>query len=247
MNRARVWSINAFVAAATLWFPPPALISQQQPAAKPKVDLGSFTKEIMVLNVEGDQRQLAMWFPFEFFVEANLAGAGKNRAEVERQLRFLKPFHTVIVQCGLDKEDGSTAYANLKDVRARAVLKPDKAEAIPPLEKVPPLVAATVEAMKTAMAAEGDEGGSNMHVLLFPAATKDGRPIVDISKKGKLTLLLKADGRFKETVLVWHTPFDAMTPAPPCPKCAELISAKWSYCPWCGSNLEKEQVGRSKR
>src|SRR5262249_42944853 len=150
----------------------------------------SFTKEVMVLKVEGDQRELAMWFPFEFFVEANLANSGKTRAQVEKDLTFLKPYHTIIVQCGFDKDDGSSAYASQKVVRARAFLKALDGEEIPPVDKVPPMVSATVEAMKKLMSAEGDEGSAAMHVLLFPAKTKAGKTIIDTSRKGKLTLAL---------------------------------------------------------
>lgn len=242
MNMARSrWLVVFVVLAATGCFRA-NLLAQEQPSAKPKprVDLGSFTKEIMVLKIESGQTQLAMWFPFEFFVEANLAEPGKDREQVEKELKFLKPYHTIIVQCGLDREDGSTAYASQRDVRARAVLRLDKGVEIPALDKVPPLVSATVEAMKTLFAAEGDEGGANMHVLLFPATTKDGTPVIDTSKKEKLTLVLKANGLFKETVIVWHTPFDATTPLPPCPKCKEPISAKWTYCPWCGASIENK-------
>ena len=238
MNRGKLWWMGPLFALGVICSTQPPLFSQQHPSAKPRVDLGSFAKEILVLNLEGNQRQLAMWFPFEFFVEANLAEAGKGRADVEKELGYLRPYHIIVVQCGLDRDDGSTAYASQKEVRARAVLKPDNGNEIEPLQKIPPLVAATVEAMKTLMAAEGDEGGANLHVLLFPATTKSGKTIIDTSKKGKLTLILKADDRFQKTTIAWHTPFDATTPVPPCPKCNESTSAKWSFCPWCGQRLD---------
>ena len=114
--------IAAFVALAATWSLTPPVFSQQQPPAMPKADAGSFiTKELMVLKGEGGQFQMAMWFPFEFFVKAGLAEAGTSRAEVERRLRFLKPYHTIVVQCGLTQYDGSTAYASQRDVCARGV------------------------------------------------------------------------------------------------------------------------------
>jgi hypothetical protein len=76
--------------------------------------------------------------------------------------------------------------------------------------------------------------------LLFPTKTKAGKTIIDTSRKGKLTLALKADGTYTETVVSWRTPFDATTPVPPCVRCKELVSAKWSHCPWCGANLERK-------
>ena len=211
-----------------------------QPAAKSKTDLGSFVKEIMVLKMEDNQRQLAMWLPFEFFVEATLADSGKKRADVESDLAFLKPYQAVIVQCGTDKTDGTTAYASREEVRSRLVLKLDDGKEILPLEKAPPLVSAAMEAMKKIMNSEGDEGSANMHVFLFPATDADGKAYLDTTKQGKLTLVLKSNWRFKETVIVWHTPFDALTPVAPCRKCHEAVSAKWKYCPWCGEKIENE-------
>ena len=51
--------------------------------------------------------------------------------------------------------------------------------------------------------------------------------------------MLKADRKFNETIFTWHTPFDATTSVPPCPDCGESVSAKWSFCPWCGKKLSK--------
>jgi hypothetical protein len=93
--------------------------------------------------------------------------------------------------------------------------------------------------MKVVMASEGDPGGANMHVLVFPTKNKQGQSIVDTAQKDKLTLVLKADRKFNETIFTWHTPFDATTSVPPCPDCGESVSAKWSFCPWCGKKLSK--------
>jgi len=94
-----------------------------------------------------------------------------------------------------------------------------------------------VETLKRIVAAGGGVRGVNTHILMFPATTKGGQAILDSTRKAKLTLVLKSDSRFEEAVLVWHTPFDATTPVPPCHQCNEHVSAKWSYCPWCGTSL----------
>jgi hypothetical protein len=239
MRSGKTWWILLLVVLAVTHLAPSRVLSQEQPA-RPKVDLGSFVKEVMILKLEGDQRQLAMWFPFEFFVQAGMAEGGKSRSEVEKEIGFLKPYHVIMVQTGWDREDGTTVYSDEKEVRGRATLRLDQGKELKPLDRTPPLVSATVEAMKKMIASEGDEGSANMHVLMFPATTPDQKTVIDMSRKGKLTLFLKPAGRFKQTEVVWHTPFDATTPVPPCPKCKESVSPKWSYCPWCGQKLEKK-------
>ena len=218
---------------------PQTLMSQQEAKQKSTVDLGAFVKEIMKLKFEGNRMELAMWCPFEFYVEASLAEGGQTRTAVERDIGFLKPYFTVIVQCSIDQPDGSSLYSSEKEVRTRAVLKLADGTEIHPLDKVPPAVSATVAAMKVIMASEGDPGGANMHVLVFPTKNKQGQSIVDTAQKDKLTLVLKANRKFNETIFTWHTPFDATTSVPPCPDCGESVSAKWSFCPWCGKKLSK--------
>jgi hypothetical protein len=205
----------------------------------PKVDVGSFIKELMVLKGEGPQCQVAIWLPFDFFVEAGLARGGTSRAEVERGLRVLKPYHAIIVQRALTHDDGSMEYASQRDVLAAAVLRLDNGDEVAPLdpERIPPLVSGMAETMKKIVASGGGERGASTYVLMFPATTAEGKAVIDPSRKARLTLVLKEDSRFKEAVLVWHTPFDATKPVPPCLQCKEQVSAKWSYCPWCGASL----------
>jgi hypothetical protein len=241
MKLIKSWRIAAFVALAAMWSLTPHVISQQQPPDAPKVDVGSFLKELMALKADANQIQVAMWFPLELFAEAGLAQGGNSRAEVERRLRFLRPYHTIVVVRGWNQDDGSMAFASQRDVLAAAVLRLDNGEEIAPLDpdRIPPLASGMAEVMKKAAAAGVGKLGAHMYVLMFPATTVEGKAIIDPSRKARLNLVLKADSHFNEAVLVWRTPFDATNPVPPCPQCKEQVSAKWSYCPWCGANLER--------
>lgn len=234
MKRTSIGSVLLCMASVTMasW---QAAVNAQQPA-KPKVDVGSLAKEIMALKFEGDGMQLAMWLPFDFFLAANMDGQ-TSRSDVEKELLFLKPYHTVMVQSSFDAPNSATVYESAQQVRGRAVLRLEGGEEIKPLDQVPPMVVQTLEVMRKTLAASQGESGANMHILVFPA-THDSKPLLDTSKKDKLILVLKSDAHFKETVFTWHTPFDAMSPVPPCPKCKEIVSAKWSYCPWCGNQLD---------
>jgi hypothetical protein len=214
-----------------------ASIEKQSPNQIQKVNLGEFIKDIMKLKIDGDITELAMWFPYEFYVESSVAKGGITREEAEKGIDFIKPYQTIIVCCGIDQADGSSQYSSRKEVISRAVLKLKDGREIKPLDNVPPLVSAAVAGMKAMMSQEGDARSANMHILIFPAKTEQEKLIVDTNKKDKLTLVLKDYGKFKETIFTWHTPFDMATSIPPCEKCGEAVSAKWSFCPWCGSKL----------
>jgi hypothetical protein len=211
----------------------PASVSAQQGQG---VDLGSFIKETMALRMEGDRAELAMWFPHEFFLAASME-RGLPPATAERELEFLRPYLTIAIQTSYDKPDGTSVYATENDVRRRAVLRLDDGTELPPVQNPPPLVAATLAGIKGMLAAQNDNSSANMHFLVFPATTKQGKPVVQTSRKDKLRLVLKRDTNYNETALVWRTPFDAVTKAPSCPKCQEAMSSKWTYCPYDGQKL----------
>lgn len=216
-------------------------LSAQAKVVQPKpVDLGAFTKEIMAFDFSDNQTHLAIWFPNEFFVASAVSDGTTTKAEAERDLDFLKSYITIVVRRSYDLPDGTSVYANEKEIRDRAVLRlADGSEALP-LDKVPPTVSAMLAAMKAAISSEGDAGSANLHILVFPATTKKGEKIVDTSHKATLTLVLKADLKFKERSFTWRTPFDSVVTVPDCPRCKAGVSGKWSYCPYCGQKLPHE-------
>ena len=206
---------------------------------KPAVDVGGFVKEIMALRLEGGQQHLAMWLPFEFFVAAGAAEGATPREVIERELAFLKSYNTLFFVASVERPDGTSVYASEAEVRKRAGLRLADGTELRPLDVVPPKLSAVVAAMKAIMAQQGGAGRENVHIIVFPAAPAAGKSVVDVTRKDSLTLVLKADARFREVVFNWRTPFDALTAVPDCPRCKAGVSAKWTYCPYCGQKLSQ--------
>ena len=203
------------------------------PAAK-AVDLGGFVKELMLLKLVGDTQHLAVWFPYEFFIAAGMADGKNTRAAAEGELNIVKPYLIFMVQVSHDLPSGMFSYQTESEVRSRAVVRLDDGTCIAPLDKVPEIVMATLTAMKSVMSQQGGEDGASTYFLVFPNKAKTGKLIVDEGQKDKLTLLFKADKKFRETAFTWRTPFDSVANVPDCPKCKAGLSAKWTYCPYCG-------------
>ncbi|HEY9401432.1 MAG TPA: zinc ribbon domain-containing protein [Pyrinomonadaceae bacterium] len=206
-------------------------------AAAKAVDLGSFVKEMMVLKIEGETQHLALWFPFEFFVAAGMADGKTTRSSAEADVAFLKPYVTVAVQVNRDLPDGTSLFQTESEVRSRAVIKLDDGAEIAPLDKTPPMLTAALAAMKAIFAQQGGDDRANTFFLIFPNKTRTGKAIVDERQKDRLTLFLKADKNFRATSFNWRTPFDAVTSVPDCPKCKAGLSAKWTFCPYCGQKI----------
>lgn len=201
------------------------------------VDIGSFIKEMMVLKMESETQQLALWFPFEFFVAVGMSDGKETRASVESDMSFLKPYLTVAVQVNRDLPDGTTVYQPESEVRARAVLRMEDGAEVAPLDKAPPMLTEALALMKSVISQQGGEDRASTYFLVFPNKTKTGKSVVQERQQDKLTLVLKADKTFRETVFTWRTPFDAVTRVPDCSKCKAGLSAKWTYCPYCGQKM----------
>jgi len=222
---------------------PPASSAQQTAAAhthgaqSKAIDLGNFVKEIMALKVEKGVQHLALWLPYEFFIATAMSDGNSTRAATETDMAALKPYVIIAVQANRDLPDGTTKYQKESEVRVRAVLKLDDGTEIAPLAKMPPTLTEALAAMKAIISQQGGEDGANTFFLIFPNQTKTGKAAVNERQKDKLTLLLKADQSFRETAFTWYTPFDAVTSVPDCPKCKAGLSAKWTYCPYCGQKL----------
>jgi len=235
---------RAAVAALLLLAALPARLQAQQPtpahthnASATAVDLGNFVKEIMLLKIEGETQHLAVWFPFEFFVAVSMADGKHTRASVESDLNFLKPYVTIAVQANRELPDGTSIYQTESEVRARTSLKLEDGTEIAPLDKAPPMVMAALAAMKSVFSQQGGQDRASTYFLVFPNKTKSGKAVVDERQRDKLTMLLKADKTFRETAFTWRTPLDAVTSVPDCPKCKAGLSAKWTYCPYCGQKI----------
>ncbi|HEX8129187.1 MAG TPA: zinc ribbon domain-containing protein [Pyrinomonadaceae bacterium] len=206
-------------------------------AASKAADIGSFVKEIMALEIEGETQHTAVWFPFEFFVAAGMADGKEMRAAVERNMSLLKPYLIIAVQVNRDLPGGTTLYQTESEVRSRSAIKLDDGTEIAPLTKVPPMVTAALVQMKSIFSQRGGESQANTFFMLFPNKTGTGKLVVDERQRDKLTLLLKASRNFPQTTFTWRTPFDAVTGVPDCPKCKAGLSAKWTYCPYCGQKI----------
>lgn len=233
MRRLFTRAALAAALASTLTVAPHA----RQSTAKAHPDFGDFLKEMMAVHFDGDQQHFALWTPYEFFLAADLLDGENTREEFEKDLGFLRSFVIIMVSAGIERPDGSKTYATETEVRRRAVLKLSDGAEVVPMADAPPKLAAIIGAIRSLMSARGGATRSNMQILVFPVTVSPGKVVVDTTRKDAVTLILKADSRFREHTFIWRTPFDAMTNVPPCPKCKASMSAKWTYCPYDGTKL----------
>ncbi len=205
-------------------------------AGRPKSNIGAFATEVIRLQVQNKQMDMSMWFPTEFFVEAGLSQGTVTREALEKELGYVRKYAIVAAQRQDVAADGTVTFSSEQDVReaARLVL-PDGTE-LKPTETIPPKVQQLAAAMKNGMAHSAGAGATE-HLILVIFSLPENTTI-DVESKTKLTLKLKSVGDFKASEATWHMPFDALTPPHACPNCHEMVSQKWSFCPFCGQKSE---------
>lgn len=201
------------------------------------VDVGVFMKELMQLRLDGQGMHMAIWMPYELFVEMGVAG-GSSRADAEKDMAMFKNYQPVLIMSTLTADDGTETVASEKALMTRTVLRAVDGTEVHPLATFPPKMSMMLDVMKKAMASQfGEDKAKDLVVLVFPASTPDGKLVVNAAKKDKLTLVMKKDNVFPQISFIWHTPFDAVQATKTCAKCGEDLSAKWSYCPFCGEKI----------
>ncbi len=224
------------ILALTLIIIAAAAISAYPQTLPKKIDLGKFIKEIMIINVEDNQSCSAIWIPYQFHTAAAMSNKA-DRQQLENELNFWKPYIPIIVQCSIDKPDGSKLYAAEQQIKISAYLTAKDKSRIAPLTEIPEQLAKRLDVLKQMMAPPGKSSNTNMHILVFANKDKTGQPIINSDKKDKLELTIEPGGLFKRTKFQWHTPFDAVSAKVNCPICRKHCSAKWWFCPWCGKKL----------
>jgi hypothetical protein len=236
MNAHRSYGI-ALVGFLALGLGTSASHAQDKKPPRPKGDVNNLMKELMSLKLEDDAQSFALWMPFESFVEIAIQPDGTNRDAVEEEIDYLKKYQVMVIGSYLDEKDGTRVYATQKELERLATLKLATGEEFPLAPTVPPKVVALSEQFKRTFSANQGEFGMNMHVLIFSAVAKDGKTVLTANRRNTLILSFREGGRFQAARHEWRTPFDALEPTPPCARCDQPLSAKWSFCPWCGAKI----------
>lgn len=203
-----------------------------QPAKDP-VDMRTFVAELVSQKIDKDTGQFAIWLPYEFLLESAMLTPDTKLEDAEKNVAPLKPYFILITACKSNGPDGAFAQGE-KGIRARATLKLPDGQELQPVTPVPKEAAEVIEVFKSILGQLAGANPQEFHPLLFDAV-KNGKPVMDNSKRNQLTLVFKADKIFPEAIFSWRTPFEATTKAAPCPKCQNLLSPKWFFCPWCGA------------
>ncbi len=225
-----------------LWLPSAnsqqGAVEKDPKTVKVRADVNSLMKELNCTKLEQKFVCTGIWMPYEAFVELAISPDGKNRERLEADLEFLKDYQIIVVGKQIEGDGGLTTYADLTDFEKFVSLKLSTGQEFPRITNPPERVATVAEVYKKNLAAMLGEFGKGLNVLIFSSTAKDGKTVLSATTKGTLILRFREEKGAKTTRLEWRAPLDALNPVPPCAKCQETLSGKWTYCPWCGAKVE---------
>ncbi len=212
--------------------------NKQTKPAENKVNVGAMVTEIMKMHMGEDAdntMSFAMWLPKEFFVESAIS-SGQTREQAEAGLSIFEGY-TLLVAGQQRGDTFGDKETTTKEIVGRSVLVTEDGTELKPVDAPPRELVRIANLMKMSMKTQGPFAEA-MQVMVFPDSV-DGKPVVDMNNRDKLTLKVSEGNGWSGFDATWRTPFDALTPSTPCVKCSEPVSAKFSYCPYCGTKSEK--------
>jgi hypothetical protein len=128
---------------------------QSKPASKPPAtDLGAFLREIMGFKFSGERLEIAIWCPYEFFIQTSQAKGVVITEKTEKELAILKDYVVIIAQAQDKDSFGEKVFSSAKELRDRAVLRLADGTEVTPVEEPPSQITVMLKAMKVAMSGE---------------------------------------------------------------------------------------------
>ena len=185
-------------------------------------------------NGNGQNRQLAIWFPPELWQIANAQNKDIPPAVLQNIVNEMKDY---MMFCVVDYTVSGTQFkfSSEEEIKKSIRLVDSSKTIYIPLEEedISPSAKELINLFKPMMAQLVGQFGEGMQVILFKAKQIKGKPAIDLTRKNSFTLEL-AQHRLK-----WSTPFGSLLPPKYCPIDKETMKGNWDFCPEHGVKLEK--------
>jgi hypothetical protein len=197
-------------------------------------NINDFVSDCTRSNGNGANRQLAIWFPAEFWQIANAQNKDIPPALLQNIVDEMKEY---MMFCVVDYTiSGTDIQFTGEDEIRRSIRLIDSSKTIyVPLEEddISSTASALINSLKPMMAQLVGQFGEGMRVVLFKAKKINGKPAIDITRKNSFTLELA------KHQLKWSMPFGSLMPPKYCPIDKEIMKGNWEFCPEHGVKLEK--------
>jgi len=176
-----------------------------------------------------------MWLHDDFWRVALSANKGTTKETLEQFMELVKPYTILIIMDGTSVKPGKKMTFRSEEYFLNNITLQDSRgieyKPIPP-EEYPEGVILILETMKPALTANMGDMGENCQFLVFPGLDDKGRKIFDPRRNENMFLLSRG-----KILYTWDLPLPSLFPDITCPKCSEVISGMYYFCPWDGTPL----------
>jgi hypothetical protein len=199
------------------------------------LDVQSIMHDTQQIKYESHRMVIAWWIPEEYWRASLAVNGSLTQAQIAHFLKLVKPYTLVILikskydtsgNFTFEDEDAMRTSVSLIDANRVHYAPIDTAEVSAEVEKV-------ISVMKPILAKALGPMGKNLGFFVFPAKGKDGNVIADAHQEGVFSVAT-GDDQFR-----WRLPLGSVLPPKTCPKCTEVLSGAYKFCPYDGTPLDK--------
>jgi hypothetical protein len=198
--------------------------------ASAAADFEAVMKDCVKISPDANRATALLWVPSAYWWAYASTDPAVTAADAEACVKLLQPYTLVAVSDGTVDDSGSASYFTVAKVRAETRLRASDGTLYAPLadSTLGPGVRTLLSYMRKAVG----NGSDDMHLMLFPARDRKGKPIAgDPAKPGRFTVLV---GKQEYT---WTLPLKSLAPSQVCPTCGKRLDPAYKYCPWDGTKL----------
>jgi hypothetical protein len=203
-------------------------------ASDPPLDLQSILHDTQQIKYEGHQMIMAWWVPEQYW-RASLARSSRlTKSQIASFLQTVKPYTVVIVVRGTFDPHGNSTFEDEDSLRSTISLIDTNRVHYAPIDNLDlnKGMQAFLTAMKPILANMLGSLGKNFDFFVFTAVGKNGKLIADARQEGVFSVAIGED-QFR-----WRLPLGSVLPPKTCPKCTEVLSGAYKFCPYDGTPLD---------
>jgi hypothetical protein len=212
--------------------PPPPPGSPLPPG---QIEIGKMLMEAQKVELHGNDLHMVLWMPNEFWA-SSLAQAGDN-LEARYKKRMLETMGRYVVIAAIKGDPNPIVRGKFAtEATLRELLRIVGAEGevyapLPP-EQLDEDMRSLLEFYRPMLGKMSGEIGDNLHLMVFPARDRAGRPLADATANGRLRL------RFGEVRFEYRLPLGSLLVPRRDPATGESFPGNYLYNPYTGARLE---------
>jgi hypothetical protein len=215
------------------------LLLAGQGHAQERIDLRALVRETQITSNAANERTMVWWLPEQFW-QASLRQGKLTGDQVDEFLKVVRRYTLIAVVDGRVGPFGGMSFNPEEAVRANVTLKDATGVNYAPLgeSSIDPDMKNLIQAMKPIAANMLGPIGQNMHFVLFPAKSDDGRLVADAASNG--TLWVNVGGKeFR-----YRLPLGSLLAPKYDPGTGETFPGNYKFSPFTGTKLSTESPNK---